>query len=71
MRCQTLWIMLALLLMLGTLSFLTGCGSGKPDPRDRPNFVDTTDPRMVGSAIPDPSQQRKKSKNGTKTNKDQ
>lgn len=30
-----------------------GCG-GKPDPRDRPDFVDTTDPDTVGGMLDDP-----------------
>lgn len=39
-------------LLLGTLMLLicvcaTGCGESKPDPRDRPDFVDTSDPSKL------------------------
>ncbi len=37
------------------LPLFTGCSESKPDPRDHPNFVDTTDPnnlRMPGSTPP-------------------
>lgn len=46
--------------LLGGLLILvgvTGCSSGNkpPDPRDRPDFVDTTDPSMVSMpALPSP-----------------
>lgn len=32
-----------------------GCGGGKPDPRDDPDFVDTTDPMMIGDLAEDPN----------------
>jgi len=43
----------ALLLCLLLVPYV-GCGGGKPDPRDRPDFVDTTDPGsvVVPSAAP-------------------
>jgi|GEM_PF-5649061 len=44
-----------LLLLLAWLLLFPGCGKSKPDPRDHPNFIDTTDPndlRMPGSSPP-------------------
>jgi hypothetical protein len=38
-------------LLLGA-ACLTGCGEKKPDPRERPDFVDTTDPSKV--SLPKP-----------------
>jgi hypothetical protein len=42
-----------LLIVIMMFSF-SGCGESKPDPRDHPNFVDTTDPndlKMPGGAV--------------------
>ena len=39
-------IILALLLLCFPLS-LAGCTKSKPDPRDREDFVDTSDPSLV------------------------
>jgi hypothetical protein len=38
---------LSLLLLLPLLMPCLGCGGGKPDPRDREGFVDTTDPDAI------------------------
>jgi hypothetical protein len=43
-------IIIVLVLLCFPMSF-AGCGKSKPDPRDRPDFVDTSDP----SAIPAPT----------------
>jgi hypothetical protein len=32
-----------------------GCGKSKPDPRDAPNFKDTSDPSMIGTLPADAS----------------
>lgn len=44
--------------LLGGLLILVctaGCGESKPDPRNRPDFVDTTDPSKVTMpALPPP-----------------
>jgi hypothetical protein len=37
----------ALLTLLPLLMLFQGCGGGKPDPRDREGFVDTTDPDAI------------------------
>lgn len=42
MRRIFAWLMLLPLMFL-----LIGCGGGTPDPRDRPDFVDTSDPSAV------------------------
>jgi hypothetical protein len=42
MRC-----VFSLLLLLPLLLPCLGCGSGKPDPREREGFVDTTDPDAI------------------------
>jgi hypothetical protein len=42
-------LILALMLLCFSIS-LAGCGESKPDPRSRPDFVDTSDP----SAVPAP-----------------
>ena len=39
-------VVFALILSLLLLPY-AGCGGGKPDPRDRPDFVDTSDPSKV------------------------
>lgn len=39
-------IFLALLLLCFPVSFV-GCSESKPDPQDREDFVDTSDPSMV------------------------
>jgi hypothetical protein len=31
-----------------------GCGGGRPDPRDHPDFVDDTDPSVAGEMVPKP-----------------
>ena len=43
-------ILLILLLCLPMCG--VGCGQSKPDPRDREDFVDTTDPSMVELPAP-------------------
>jgi hypothetical protein len=44
--------LVALLLLLLLMLPLAGCGSSKPDPRDRPDFVDTSDPSSIGGMAP-------------------
>lgn len=34
-------------MLILSLLISCGCGTGKPDPRDHPNFVDTTDPTKL------------------------
>ncbi len=47
-------------LMLLPLMFpLMGCGSSTPDPRQRPDFVDTSDPSTVINTMGDPAEQPK------------
>ena len=41
----------ALLLLLPLLMPCVGCGGGRPDPRDRPDFVDDTDPSMAAETL--------------------
>jgi hypothetical protein len=41
----------ALLLLLPCLLPVFGCGGGKPDPRSRPDFVDTTDPSAAADML--------------------
>ena len=43
------------LLLCFLLVACVGCG-GKPDPRDRPDFVDDTDPSMATELLPGPGQ---------------
>jgi len=45
-----------LMLMLLTVCLMpcVGCG-GKPDPRDRPDFVDTTDPDVAADMLKEPA----------------
>jgi hypothetical protein len=31
-----------------------GCGGGRPDPRDRPDFVDDTDPDVTADMLDEP-----------------
>ncbi len=49
-----------LLVLLPCLMAVPGCGGGKPDPRSRPDFVDTTDPSaaadMLDADRPQPKQ---------------
>ena len=45
-------IFLALLFLCFPIS-LVGCGDGKPDPQDREDFVDNTDPSV--GAMPAPA----------------
>jgi hypothetical protein len=44
-----------ILMLLFTLSALlipcVGCGGGRPDPRDRPDFVDDTDPDVTAEML--------------------
>ena len=52
---RSVFVLLMLLLSLVVLPCL-GCGKGKPDPRDRPDFVDTSsDPMAVGGLSEDPN----------------
>jgi hypothetical protein len=44
-----------LMLLVACSALLTpfvGCGQSKPDPRKRPDFVDTSDPSKVGGMLP-------------------
>ena len=41
----------ALLLLLPLLMPCLSCGGGRPDPRDRPDFVDDTDPDMAVETV--------------------
>jgi hypothetical protein len=38
---------LVLLLLVPLFAFVVGCGESKPDPRERADFVDTSDPSTV------------------------
>ncbi len=44
-------ILMVLILLCFPLSF-AGCGQSRPDPRERPDFVDTSDPSAVGDPAP-------------------
>ena len=37
-------MLIVLMIASPFMAFASGCGNGKPDPRDRPDFVDTSDP---------------------------
>lgn len=42
------------LLALASVSLsLSGCGESKPDPRDRPDFIDTSDPGSTSLYSPE------------------
>jgi hypothetical protein len=49
----------ALLLMISltpAVAALVGCGEEKPDPRSRPDFVDTSDPSKIQMLPSNPNQ---------------
>jgi len=40
--------------LLTCAALLAGAGCSKPDPRDRPGFIDTSDPGKVGQTMTPP-----------------
>jgi hypothetical protein len=50
---------LLLLILLPLIIPVVGCGGGKPDPRQREDFVDTSDPSTVINTMGDPADRPK------------
>lgn len=44
-------LLLVLLMLLLPVAATAGCGQSKPDPRQRPDFVDTSNPDTVGDMM--------------------
>ncbi len=46
--------LLVLLMLLLPVLPAAGCGQSRPDPRDNPDFVDTSDPDAIGGMMEKP-----------------